>query len=470
MSQQPRTPGNKQLLRQLWDNFLGFWRDLTDLTQGLDREGTVFAIKTNRRMEGANAWMLMCSIMIASLGLDLNSPAVIIGAMLISPLMAPILGVGLAVATNDFETLVQSLKHFAVAIGIAVVTSTAYFLLTPLGTATEEILSRTAPTLLDVLIAVFGGIAGIISTSRKDQSSAIPGVAIATALMPPLCVTGFGLATGNGGIALKSFYLFFLNSFFVALATYFIVRVLGFPNVKPLDEKQASRINWGMTLLTLLLIVPSGFILAGVIRDTRVNQRVDSFIKTHFADHMKYIDAWQYVRTDTTDHLVIKVYGSGIDDPVFTDYQEDLEKFDLKNVVLDIIPTSEVDIAKIRQIESQITGFEQIASQLVVTREEKLQRDRRIDSLTTYLQEIMSDTVAFSQISGELKTLFPDLTSCGFARMQYSDFDKYQDNRPVLWLEWHRNKSRRDKQTDESKIRDFVIRRTGLDTIYIYSQ
>ncbi len=187
----------------LLDRWSSFWRRLVDLTEGLDREGAVFSIKNNRRMEGANAWMLMCSIMIASLGLDLNSPAVIIGAMLISPLMSPILGIGLSVATNDYDTLIQSVKQFSVAIGIAIVTSTIYFKLTPLGDPTNEILSRTSPTLLDVLIGFFGGIAGIISVSRKDQTSAIPGVAIATALMPPLCVTGFGLASGNMNIALR---------------------------------------------------------------------------------------------------------------------------------------------------------------------------------------------------------------------------------------------------------------------------
>ena len=463
-------PGNKQLFKQIWNNFRGFFRDLTDLTEGLDREGTVFSIKTNRRMEGANAWMLMCSIMIASLGLDLNSPAVIIGAMLIAPLMAPILGVGLAVATNDFETLMQSLKNFGVAIGISIITSTVYFLLTPLGNPTEEITIRTAPTLLDVLIALFGGIAGIISTSRKDQSSAIPGVAIATALMPPLCVTGFGIATGNGAIALKSFYLFFLNSFFVALATYVIVRLLNFPQVRPQDERSESRTTLLVTIVSIILIVPSAFILAGVIKETRTNQRVDSFMRSHFADYLNYIDDWKLVHTDTTNRIIVKVYGSDIHEEAFTDYQEDLKKFNLENTTLDIIPTSEVDLEKVKQLETQLTGFEQIASQLTVTREEKLVRDQKIDSLTNYLRDIMADTIPFAQISGELKALFPDLESCAFAQMQYSDFDSYERERPVLYLKWPDKKRTRDRKEDEVKIRDFVRQRTPLDTIYILSQ
>ena len=194
------------LIRKLWD----FAVDIFDLKTGMDREGAILEIRNNKRMQGANAWLLMCSIMVASLGLDLNSPAVIIGAMLISPLMAPILGVGLSIGINDRDMLMISLRHFLIAIGISLATSYIYFKLTPIGQTTPEILNRTAPTFLDALVAFFGGLAGIISNTRKDKSNAIPGVAIATALMPPLCVTGFGLASGDWKVTINSFYLFFL--------------------------------------------------------------------------------------------------------------------------------------------------------------------------------------------------------------------------------------------------------------------
>ncbi|MDX1478730.1 MAG: DUF389 domain-containing protein, partial [Saprospiraceae bacterium] len=308
-----------------------FFRKLIDLEAGLDREGTVFEIRANCKMQGANAWMLMCSIMIASLGLDLNSPAVIIGAMLISPLMAPILGVGLGIGTSDHATIGISLRHFAIAIGIALFTSTLYFLITPLGTVTPEILARTEPTILDVAIAVFGGVAGIISASRKDKSNAIPGVAIATALMPPLCVSGYGLATGNMSIALSSFYLFFLNSFFVALATYAIVRFLHFPTVNHIDARDRKKQSWIIFISSLVMIIPSAFILVGVIRDIQESHRVDNFVRSHFADYMKYIDAWDYVHADTTNTLILKVYGSEIDDYLLTNYQSNMARFGLEN-------------------------------------------------------------------------------------------------------------------------------------------
>jgi uncharacterized hydrophobic protein (TIGR00271 family) len=451
----------KGLLQQA----LEFWHKLIDLEEGIDREGTVFAIKNNRRIEGANAWMLMSSIMIASLGLDMNSPAIIIGAMLIAPLMAPILGIGLGVATNDFDGFVQSLKQIAIAVGIAIVTSTLYFWATPLGHITPEIMSRTSPTLLDVLVGVFGGIAGIVSTSRKDQSSAIPGVAIATALMPPLCVTGFGIATGNLNIALESFYLFFLNTFFVALATYLVVRLLRFPNMKSFDDKWRKRKIGLMVVITLIIVVPSAWIFLGVVQETRLNTRVESFLKTQFKGYEQYIDDWNLVESDSMNHLIIKVYGSDIREPVFVNYQDNLDRYRLSNTVLDYIPTSEVDLAKVEQIEAQLSDFEVIADQLTRSRIKRSEQDELVDSLRNKILQIQSDTLGFNQISMELKTIFPDLTASGFAKAQYNDFEQYNPDQPILWVRWTPLKSQSSKRTDEIKMLQFITTRTGLDNI-----
>ena len=234
---------SSEFLSRIWN----FFYNLLDLKNGLDKEGTIINIKSNKEMKGANAWLLMCSIFIASLGLDLNSPAVIIGAMLISPLMSPILGIGLGIGINDRNTLNVSGYHLLIAIGIALVTSTLYFSITSwleIGKGfTDEIKGRTSPNILDAMVALIGGLAGIISSSRKDKSNAIPGVAIATALMPPLCVTGYGIAQLFGyligadninldfvNIMFNSFFLFVLNATLVALGTYFIVRFMDFPS------------------------------------------------------------------------------------------------------------------------------------------------------------------------------------------------------------------------------------------------
>ena len=181
---------------------------ILDLKHGVKKKAVIQEIKDKKSMAGANSWMLMCSVIIASIGLDRNSDAVIIGAMLISPLMSPILGIGLGIGINDKEVLKKAIIHFCAAILIAIISSTIYFALTPFGDITPAIASRTEPNTLDVFVAIFGGLAGIISIARKDISTTLPGVAIATALMPPLCVTGYGIAKGDMNFALSAFYLF----------------------------------------------------------------------------------------------------------------------------------------------------------------------------------------------------------------------------------------------------------------------
>lgn len=265
-----------------------WFHDFIDLRTGSDRTGAVQSIINGKQMRGSNAWMLVCSIMIASLGLNLNSGAVIIGAMLISPLMNPILGVGLGIGTNDREMLWQSLKNFGVAIIIALVTSVVYFALTPIDVFTDQMESRTEPTILDALVAVFGGLAGIISVTRLDKTNAIPGVAIATALMPPLCVSGYGivLAFSNWELGLsyfwRAFYLFFLNSFFIAITAYAIIRLLGFPYRKYVNQKEKKRSQIIIGIVSILMILPGAYVLQGVLQKLSEERSAKAFTEQYF--------------------------------------------------------------------------------------------------------------------------------------------------------------------------------------------
>ncbi|MEM6965822.1 MAG: DUF389 domain-containing protein, partial [Bacteroidota bacterium] len=271
-----------------------FFYDLTDLKKGMDKEGTIIGIKNNKEMKGANAWLLMCSIFIASLGLDLNSPAVIIGAMLISPLMAPILGIGLGIGINDRNTLLVSGKHLLIAIGIALFTSTVYFSVTHAlgidGGFNGEIKGRTRPSILDAMVALIGGFAGIISSSRKDKSNAIPGVAIATALMPPLCVTGYGISQwfgyllgaedfnpNYGGVIFSSFFLFILNATLVALATYSIVQLMDFPSRAFASEKEERQSKFILYTTSVILLAVSLFTTYNIIVENRTRERIEKF-------------------------------------------------------------------------------------------------------------------------------------------------------------------------------------------------
>ncbi len=209
-------------------NLRDFWRGRFSLDEDkAQRDEVVASISKGVEFRGVNLWVLIFATMIASLGLNVNSAAVIIGAMLISPIMGPIMGVGLALGINDFELLKKSLRNLLLMFIVAIVTSTVYFFLSPLSSNSSELLARTTPTTYDVLIALFGGLAGMVAQTRQDRTSTvIPGVAIATALIPPLCTAGFGLATGQFRFFFGAFYLFFINSVFIALATYLVVRFL----------------------------------------------------------------------------------------------------------------------------------------------------------------------------------------------------------------------------------------------------
>jgi uncharacterized hydrophobic protein (TIGR00271 family) len=234
-------------------------RRLFNLKADTDRIGTVELIKANAEFQSANAWTLVFAILIASVGLNVNSTAVIIGAMLISPLMGPIVGVGLALGTYDFELLKKCARNLAAAVFISIMASTLYFLISPLSEVQSELLARTRPSFFDVLIAFFGGAAGIVAISRKEKGNAIPGVAIATALMPPLCTAGFGLATQNFSYFFGAIYLFVINSVFISISTFVFIRYLGFHNPDGIEKNHQRAINQWIAYVGLVVLIPSFF-------------------------------------------------------------------------------------------------------------------------------------------------------------------------------------------------------------------
>ena len=243
-----------------------------------DEEETIESLKKGVEFRGTNLWVLIFAIFLASLGLNTNSTAVIIGAMLISPLMGPIMGFGLGLGITDFDLVKRSLRSYLTATLFSVVTATIYFLISPISEAQSELLARTSPTIYDVLIAFFGGLAGIVAGSTKSKGNVIPGVAIATALMPPLCTAGFGLATGNLSYFLGAFYLYFINTVFISLSTYIVVRVLKYPNKEFLDKKRAMVVRRYMMVIVTCTIIPSLYLTYRVLRNTVFDEQVRSFV------------------------------------------------------------------------------------------------------------------------------------------------------------------------------------------------
>ncbi len=445
--------GLKELLTTLPD----FFRELLDLRQGLDSEGTIISIKNNKRMQGANAWLLMCSIMVASLGLDLNSPAIIIGAMLISPLMAPILGIGLAVGINDRGMLSTSLRNILIAIVIALLSSFLYFKLTPLGHLTSEIEARTAPTFLDVMVAFFGGTAGIISISRREPSGALPGVAIATALMPPLCVTGFGLAKGEWDIALNSFYLFFLNTAFVALATFLIVRYLRFPFKEFQDMAEKRRTQWIVFLFSLLIILPSVYILTKVLDKINRENRIEAYMEEHYPKAF-----WEIDEMKQSDSLEVKLFlFESLPEDSLQNIRQNFDALQLKAKIRPI-PTH-LPKGEFEQLETSIKN--EMLELLDARQQMQTLSASREDSLLQIIDSLQSERNLFRHLEKELPVLFPELEEMSFARMETTHFNGQSTEWPTFVVRWRNTLSQRRKKEASEKLYRFVQIRTGLDTL-----
>src|SRR5688572_14912381 len=256
-------------VKGLIQNIKKFLNELLDFRDDTDRDETIEAIKKDISFKGATAWILVCSIFVASVGLNANSTAVVIGAMLISPLMGPILGIGLSVAVNDIDTMKKSLINLAIMIVLSLLTAFLFFWLLPLSEDTSELLGRVKPDIRDVLIAFFGGSALIIAkTKRGTIASAIFGVAIATALMPPLCTAGYGLAKANWPYFFGAMYLFIINTIFIALATFIILKALRFPMLKYANSKKRKRIARIASVLAIIVMVPAVWTFVEVLKES----------------------------------------------------------------------------------------------------------------------------------------------------------------------------------------------------------
>lgn len=280
--------------------FYQFIREKFDLNEDKALQSEVIEnISKGVEFKGTNLWVLIFATFVASLGLNVNSAAVIIGAMLISPLMGPIMGIGLSLGINNFELMKRSLRNFGFMILVSILTSTLYFVISPLSNAQSELLARTMPTTYDVLIAFFGGLAGIVAQSRKDRTSTvIPGVAIATALMPPLCTAGFGLATGQFTYFIGAFYLFFINTVFIALATYVIVRFMKYDKKVFLDKQRERRVRHYMLFIVIITLVPSVVIGYRIVQRSIFETNADRYVaavfqfkKTQVVDYAREYDS-----------------------------------------------------------------------------------------------------------------------------------------------------------------------------------
>lgn len=440
------------VLRLIFQNFKELILKVIHLQDSTDMEGTIRSIKTGIEIKGYNIWILIASAVLASIGLDTNSVAVIIGAMLISPLMSPILGIGLSIGINDNKTLQNALYNFAIATGVSLLTAFIYFLLSPLGRETAEMAARTKPNILDIAVGLFGGVAGIVAGSRKDKTNAIPGVAIATALMPPLCVAGYGLAKFNLPYFAGAFYLFFLNAVFISLSTFLVVRFLKFPLVEKYTADFKRLFTRGVIVFVVISMVPAVWLFIDVVIDSRRESKIVDFITEKFGpNRIEFsVEKREVIETDSVDYLRITVASPiYLPNDTISKYNAELEsKYGLSNMQLLLIQTS-ADPNNLKQILKQVE--DQTAATLDDFRKEREVSEARRAEIALLQQEIerlKQGEVPLLDIRDDLRDMVPELKHVEFGQLRTA----------ILSDSAHRY----NPATDE---KEFLLRLTWADSL-----
>ena len=422
------------------------------LESELENQDSVYEeIKKGIVFKGTNLWILIFAIIVASVGLNMNSTAVIIGAMLISPLMGPINGMGYSIATYDFDLFRKSVKNFSFAILASLVASTLYFVLSPVSTAHSELLARTSPTIYDVLIALFGGLAGIVAISSKQKGNVIPGVAIATALMPPLCTAGYGLATRQFDFFFGAFYLFTINTIFIAIASVWISQILKFPIRTIVDEGKKKRIDRTITLVITIVLLPSIFFGYELVKQERFSQNASSYVSNVSIFEGQYL---LKNKIDANANKITLIYGG-------TGLSEQQ-----KNAIIQKSKDFNIEEAEIT-IEQGLTfnNMDNANIELFSLKEQNIILNNLLSKKNSELDSIVSHQKFGQSIFNEIKAIYPQITGCIYAESS-SFSDTLQSALPIPVVILSFKSSLRD--TDKQKIRSWLIERLKNNTVKVY--
>mgnify|MGYP006099676681 FL=1 len=409
-----------------------FLIELLDFRHDTDREATVAAIKADIPFKGATVWILICSIFVASIGLNANSTAVVIGAMLISPLMGPILGIGLSIAINDIDTLRKSLINLATMLVLSLFTAFLFFYIFPLNQDNSELLGRVKPDIRDVLIAFFGGLALIIARTKKGTiASVVFGVAIATALMPPLCTAGYGLSQGNWSYFRGAMHLFAINTIFIAFATFLVLKILRFPMVTYANSKRRKNISRFATIIALAAMLPASWSFYSVLNETRIESDYKTYLKLEIDDNNSL---WlRGEKMDPTNKSITLNFNGEISEATKSDLinelngYEYLQDFSLiingnKNRSSDkILELYDLAIDKIEERETTISTL--------VTEIDSLKLDASSN-------KTMMDLNVFSMLSKDAKIQFTELKYFGYSKMLTSSDFRTTDTLTVVRTQW----------------------------------
>lgn len=442
------------LHKQIMDFFIRNF----DVRQEKENEiETIESIRKGCEFKGTNLWVLIFATFVASLGLNTNSTAVIIGAMLISPLMGPIMGFGLGLGISDFDLIKRAFRNFLTATVFSVITSTLYFLISPISEAQSELLARTQPTVYDVLIAFFGGLAGIVASSTKSKGNVIPGVAIATALMPPLCTAGFGLASGNLYYFFGAFYLFFINTVFISLATYLVVRLLKYPKKVFLDKQREKIVTRYVGIIVFFTIVPSLFLSYNLIRSSYFNNRVREFVTDELVFPNTQI--LNKTITDTKDKREVKVVliGETVPEAMIDAARAKMPKYGLKDVSLVVQQGFGQEATDINELKSLLM------KDLYKNSEEVLRmQSLQIDSLKHTIDQYKSYSRLTQDLMPEMKILFPFVEEVSCSHTCIMNADSLKSDTVVLVYLKSRTKV---SEAERDKFKKWLSARAEVDNI-----
>lgn len=428
---------------------MSFLKNLLNLHQGEEKKEKVIEdILSNISFRGANLWVLACAILIASIGLNVNSTAVIIGAMLISPLMGPIVGAGFALATYDFDLLKKTGRSLLIATVVSLTVSFIYFYISPFKDVQSELLARTSPTIYDVLIAFVGGLVGAISLTREDKGNPIPGVAIATALMPPLCTAGFGLATGNISYFLGAFYLYSINCFFIGIATFLIIKYLKYTPKNTGNEALNKRLRVVITTLVILIVTPSLYLAYSLLEEKKFHENVAHYITAEF-ENSGYTIIYKKIRYNTNPKSIeLAFLDKKFSDEELKTLQSNLKNFKLLNTELIV-----------RQKESEID--KEILSEINKNKSSLSSKDVMINQLKEELAQYKYNDPTFAK---EIQVLFPNIERFYFGKL--TDFSE-KDNTSLTTVMLYTPKKETikgkevAKEVDTQKLQQWLAEKFG---------
>jgi uncharacterized hydrophobic protein (TIGR00271 family) len=427
--------------------------DYVNLENEIDDFDKIYeTIEKGVNFKGSNIWILIAAVIVASIGLNMNSTAVIIGAMLISPLMGPINGMGYSIATYDFLLFRKAIKNFTFAVIASLIASTAYFAISPISNVHSELLARTSPTIYDVLIALFGGLAGIVAISSKQKGTVIPGVAIATALMPPLCTAGYGLATGQFYYFFGAFYLFTINAVFIAISSILISQILKFPIRTHIDRVKKKKINQMISIIIMLVVIPSIYLGYNLVQKEKFTNNAIRYVNSINVVEGSYL--LKNVINPTNNSIILIYGGASLSEIQKKNITERAKDFSLNNAKIEFQQGFSFDAIAKKNTQVENLKIEMNRINMLL-----LGKEKQLDSLIkrNYLGR---------QILDEIRSLYPQISNCSYSE-SYAFHDTVSNPDKINMIVFT-TKEKSLAKSEKEKIANWLKTRLKSDRVKVY--